>query len=268
MNIQRASAIVPPEGHFSPAAPSVLPKKKRTSWFERLRHRLARLFFPFKHHIPPNGVTPAEAVATFLSTMAAEAARRLPAWDRMLRAGLYDCGLSYDARHAFFDSHPVEDYHFAGIVALEASRIRGLYPPAEADALLAEIGTHVDTVAKRRDRIVSELVFEIIGRINMSQSPTLQKMPYDIATKAILEQLDIGNNEDTRPLMSDTAFRHAFGEPLATGFRDWWAAFQTRFVLYLPEGEEDGSDSGEMPPVVAAPVPARRPWRPRRAKPF
>jgi len=227
-----------------------------------------RLLFPFKEHVPPNGVTPAEAVTSFLNTMIANAARTSPAWVKLLEGGLEDCGYGIDARREYFELKPVEDYYFAGTVAMEAVRIRSLFPPAEANAIMGEIGVQVDVAAGRRDRAVSELVFTIIGRINMSQGPGLQKMPYDRVTKAVLEELGIRGDERTEPLMFDKAFRHALGEPLAIGFRNWWAAFQDTFVIYIPpEPEPEDPDEDELP-VAPKAAPVKLPWRPKRASQF
>jgi len=269
VNMQRDRAAVRTENYLSTAASAPRPEKKRTGFIAQLRYKLLRLILPMKETAPPNGATPTEAVTSFLNAMSASAARNAPVWERMLRPGLYDCGLTYDQRHAFFDSYPVGDYYFAGIVAMEVVRVRRLFRPAEANALLAEIGGRVDAAAHREDRVVSELVFEVMSRITMSQGPTLQKMPYDVVVKAILEQLDIAKNEATRPLMSDKAFRHGLGEPLAVSFSDWWTKFQKQFVLYLPPEEIDESDDEEeFVPAADTSAPAKRPWRPRRAKTF
>jgi hypothetical protein len=113
------------------------------------------------------------------------------------------------------------------------------------------------------------MVFELMGRINVSRTPTQQKKPYDITVKVILEQLELHANDTTEPLMRDKAFRLALSEPLAVGFRDWWSALQERFVLYLPpEVEEKPEEDEELQPQQAASAPVKRPWRPKRASTF
>jgi hypothetical protein len=219
--------------------------------------------------VPPNGVTPAEAVTSFLTTMSANAARTSAGWMKTLGTGLEDCGVGYEARHDFFEKTPVEDYYFAGMVAMEAARIRALFPPAEANATLSEIADQIDRHAKRPDRVLSEMVFDLIGRINVSRTPTQQKKPYDITVKVILEQLELHADDTTAPLMTDKAFRLALGEPLAIGFRDWWSALQERFELYLPpEKEEEPDEDDGTAPQKAAAAPVKRPWRPKRASTF
>jgi hypothetical protein len=263
VNAEGSRATLAPVGESKPTS-----RKKRIGWFEQARYKLACLLFPFKAHVPPNGATPAEAVTSFLNTMIANAARTSPAWVKLFEGGLEDCGIGLEARREYFERQPVEDYYFAGTVAMEAARIRNLFLPREADAIMGEIGFQVDAAAGRRDRAVSELVFAIIGRINLSQGASLQKMPYDRVTKAVLEELGIRDDERTEPLMFDKAFRHALGEPLAIGFRNWWAAFQDTFVIYIPpEPEPEEADEDEVP-VVTKSMPVKLPWRPKRATTF
>jgi len=268
LNVQNPRLLVPITGQSPRDGNAARPKRPRVSRMARLRHWLARVFMPFKHHAPPNGVTPAEAVTSFLGTMSANATRTSAGWLKTLGTGLEDCGIGYEARYDFFEKTPVEDYYFAGIVAMEAARIRTLFAPAEANAILAEIAEQVDRHARRPDRVLSEMVFELIGRINVSSTPTQQKKPYDIAVKVILEKLDFHANETTEPLMHDKAFRLALSEPLAVGFRDWWSALQERFVLYLPPEVEEEPEDDQTLLRQAAPAPLKRPWRPKRAATF
>jgi hypothetical protein len=224
-----------------------------------LRRTVLKVIFPFRPHLPANAVTAQDAVTSFLGTMAATAGRTSPLWRKHLEDALADTSLGYDERRAFFDTYPVEDYYFAGVVALEAAKLRQVYGPQDSDALLAEIGDQVDRAAARGDRVISDMVFDIIGRIEMATGPTQQKMPYDKVTKAILRHLDLHKTEATRDLMTDKALRHALGEPLAIGIQNWWQAFRGKFVLYLPPEPEP-----EVPEEAFAPPVPERPRRPRR----
>ena len=258
--------IEPSRGKVSPAtAPTG--NKAKGSPGARLFYWLKRVPLPFKSHRPPNGVAPAEAVTSFLGTMMAEAQRAAPAWTQILDGVLEDCGISYDARHEFFQEEPVEELYFAAAVAMEAVRIRRLYQPSEANAALAEIAEQVDKAALCSDRALSEMVFDLISRINLTQSSTPQKQPHDIATKAILEHLGFRDNERLRELMLDKGFRHSLAESLAVGFRDWWGGFAARFVLNVPP-EEENKDSDDDVPVTKTAKSVRRPCRPRRATTF
>ena len=207
-----------------------------------------------------------EAVTHFLIAMTAVAERTYPAWSRILHDALADCALSYDDRRGLFEVHPVDDYYFAAVVALEAAKLRGLYPARDASELLSEIGAQVDARAGRHDRVVSDLVFHIIGRIDLGAGMERMKAPYDTAVKAILEHAGLNRSDATRALLRDPGLRHLLGEPLALGVPQWWKSFQTRFKLRWDEPEAVYLADNES--VVAAPaVPIRRRVR-RRAVAF
>src|SRR4051812_17004651 len=106
VNAEGSRATLARVGQSKPASSR---KKRRVGWFEQTRYKLACLLLPFREHVPPQSVTPAEAVTSFLNTMIANAARTSPAWVKLLEGGLEDCGLGYDARHEYFQRQPVED---------------------------------------------------------------------------------------------------------------------------------------------------------------
>jgi len=81
----------------------------------------------------------------------------LSGWSATLNDALSEHSLNYDERRTVFELHPIDDYFFAAVVALEAARLRTLYTPREAEELLSEIGEQVDVRAGRRDRVVSDL---------------------------------------------------------------------------------------------------------------
>ncbi len=226
-----------------------------------LRRAALRMIFPFRHQLPENAVTADEAAKTFLGTMASTAARTSGLWRQHLENALADC-LGVDARKQFFDLYPVEDYYLTGVVALESARIRQVYTPAEANELLAAIGDQLDMAAGRNDRLMSDMLFDLIGRIEAASTGAQQKKPYDLVTKAILRHLELHQNEATRDLMLDKAFRHTLGEPLAVGIQDWWRAFQQKFVLYIPPEPEP--EEPEETFFTAPPAPVEPPRRKRR----
>ncbi len=219
-----------------------------------VRRTMVKLRRIFGSDIPENAAEAREAVAHFLSAMSAVAARTYPAWSRILIDGLSEHALTYDERRALFEINPIDDYYFAGVVALDAARIRGLYP-------------HADAAAGRQDRVVSDLVFLLIGRIDLGSGLDLQKTPYDTVVKTLLQQISVDKIEATQSLMRDKGFRHLLGEPLAVGVPHWWRDFRTKFTLYWDEPEEMDEEETEMALqnlalASAAPAPARR--RPRR----
>ena len=176
-------------------------------------------------------VEPRAAVERFLKHMAAAARKTFPAWQKKLIEGLDDCKLSYDAQYALIDAHPIEDYYFAGVVALEAAKIRRLFAPDEASELLSLIAEQVDAVAERKDRIVSDLLFFMVGRVEQAAHVDQQKMPHDEVVRALLQRMGVDRSEETLHLMSAILYRHELGEPLALGVPQWWQMFRTKYSL-------------------------------------
>ncbi len=245
-----------------------IPKKQYRGLNRILRPLLERARSFVGAHSIDSVVEGKDAVAHFLREMEAVAARTYPKWSGTLNARLSECALRFEDQHEIVDRHPTDDYYFAGVVALEAARMRGLYPPLEADQILGEIGEQVDKVAGRKDRVVSDLVFYILGRIELGAGIDRMKTPHDKAVKAILEHMGFKKNDITREIMSDAGFRHLLGEPLAVWVPRWWHAFHEQFVLHWPDPEpvltpeEDGNKSSTEPPKTAPP--ARR-WRGKRS---
>lgn len=171
------------------------------------------------------------AVARFLENMAGASRKSFPAWQKKLVEGLDDCDLSYDTQYALVDAHPIDDYYFAGVVALEAAKIRRLFAPDEASELLAAIGEQVDATAGRQDRLVSDLLFFIVGRLEQAARADKQEMPHDEVVKALLQKLGIDRSQETVHLMREVLYRHELGEPLALGVPQWWQLFRTKYTL-------------------------------------
>jgi hypothetical protein len=213
-----------------------------------------------------NSVEARLAVLYFLAEMQAAAARTYPTWSKLLDNAFSECALSFDERRSLFEMHPMDDYYFAGVVALECARMRGQYGALEASEILGEVGDQVDAVAGRRDRVVSDLVFFILGCIELGASVDRMKVPHDKVVKAILKHLGVHKIESTAVLMRDKALRHLLGEPLAVGVPRWWKSFQAQFQLHWPTPEERAAEQ----PQEAPPAPSREatpvPFRGRRRR--
>jgi hypothetical protein len=249
-----------------------LGEKKPKGLAAAVRRTMIKLRRMFGSDIPENMAEAREAVSHFLNEMNSVAARTYPAWNRILLDGLSEHALTYEESRALLEIHPLDDYYLAGIVAMDAARIRNLYPRDEATELLGEIGDQVDAAAGRQDRIVSDLVFRMIGRIDLNAEYDPSKAPYDKIVKTILQQMGVHKNAATRPLMNDKGYRHLLGEPLAVSVPHWWRDFQSRFTIYWEEPEE--MDEEELDKALealaastAAPAPRRRRLR-RRAASF
>ncbi len=198
-------------------------------------------------------VEPKTAVARFLKHMAVAARKSFPAWEKTLLEGLDDCALTYDLRHALIEVHPLDDYYFAGTVAMEAAKIRRLFAPDEASELLSLIAEHVDKEAGRTDRVVSDLVFFIIGRLEQAASVDKQKTPHDETVKALLQKLGLDRVEKTAHLMRTVLYRHQLGEPLALGVPQWWQLFRTKYSL-TQRPETSGLSAGPAKQPRRAPA--------------
>ncbi|MGE3334095.1 MAG: hypothetical protein AB7I36_10655 [Rhodospirillaceae bacterium] len=201
-----------------------------------------------------NNVEAQLAVSYFLNEMIAAAARTYPTWSRLLDNAFSECALNYDERRALFEVHPIDDYYFAGVVALECARMRGFYNALEASEILGEVGDQVDAAAGRSDRVVSDLVFYIMGKVELGSGVDRMKAPHDKVVKAILHHIGVDKVESTRALLRDKALRHQLGEPLATGIPQWWKAFQTQFRLYWPTPEERAAEAQIEEKAASAPA--------------
>lgn len=220
-----------------------------------------------------NSVEARLAVSYFLAEMRSAAARTFPGWSKLLDEALGECRLTFDERRALFEIHAIDDYYFAGVVALECARMRGHYSALEASEILGEVGEQVDAVAGRQDRTVSNMVFRILGRIELGSGVDRMKAPHDKVVKAILQQMGLHEHESTRTLLHDKALRHQLGEPLALGVPQWWKAFAAQFILHWPTPEESAETqpAEEGPPQPRAPqgdVPLRGRRRRRVATAF
>ena len=213
-------------------------------------------------------VEPKVAVTRFLSDMATAAKRTFPAWHETLTVGIEECALSFDEKRSVIEVHPLDDYYFAGVVALETSKIRKMFQDDQARELLSLIGEHVDAVAGRKDRTISDLVFFIISRVDLAITTNSQKMPYDQVVKTILVRLGIDKVEATEHLMSDALYRHTLGEPLALGIPHWWATFKSKYSLGNPAAEATDDPTNLQSIANTKPTKSVRRKVPRRAAAF
>lgn len=183
-------------------------------------------------------MTPADAVAAFLVDMRSAADITFPVWYERLKAGVVDSfAPDADGARTFLDLRPIDDLYFAGIVGMEAARIRRHLPPDAANALLAELAAEVDRRGRRPDRMVSDFVFFVMGRIDLETGVEQMRMPHDLVVSMLLEKIGIGTDQRTCPLVTDLVFRHNLGEPLARGVPQWWKVFVERFSVNV-DGEE------------------------------
>ena len=111
------------------------------------------------------------------------------------------------------------------VMGMEAAKIRSLFPTEIAEDLLAEINELIDKLAGRNDHLVSDLVFEIIQRIQAVEIDDTKK-PHDVAMKHLAELLHLTATESTKDLTKDIVFRQDMGQPIAVSMRHWWNSFK------------------------------------------
>jgi len=225
----------------------------------------ALLSFGSKPYIPSNAVTYEVAVRQFLGNMLGVSARTFPQWQRTLEDGLAEHGIAALGHSGLLDMIPVDDFYFVGFTALEAAKLPALYPPHEAEIIYGEIGDQIDKVAGRYDRVMSDLFFGILGRLNLLRISTAQKMPYDKIAKVLLKRLIPDDSPQIHAILDDKALRLGLAEPFALHAQDWWKPFQAQFILYQPHVPDDSEEiikaQIEATAAKQKPLPKRRLWR-------
>jgi hypothetical protein len=272
VNVSLTKRPAPIQAGQTPVAGNAKPSKppfKFVLFFKQLYRRLRH----WRTYVPPNAVTYDMAVKQFLGNVMGVTARTYPSWLKVVEDGLSDTN-AHDNRKIDMTTHyPVDDFYFAGFVALEAAKIPGLYESLEVDVLFSTIADQLDRVANRNDRIVSDLFFEIIARLNLLHAEASQKQPYDKVVKVVLKRLDFDKTDGGKMLLSDKGFRQLLAEPFALYAPQWWEKFKAQFVLYQPEVKEDeAKDQEELATLIRTTEanrkePKRR-WRKRAESMF
>lgn len=146
-------------------------------------------------------IAPDAAVEKFLVDMRVTAERSYGAWMQVLDSGFAKTALSAADRRALLKPHPLEDYFYAGLIGLQTAAVRESFAPAVAEALLRQVALKVDEATGRCDRIISNMVFIIFGRIRRNGDLGLRVARQDVVTDVILERLAIDRMKSTRQLM-------------------------------------------------------------------
>lgn len=261
-----------PESHspgFSPAGADSAPVRKGKppfkfvialkQLFKRLRH--------WKTYVPPNAVAYDLAVRQFLDNVSGVCARTLPAWQRNVESALVEQHGTTDGAIDLSAQYPLDDLYFSGFVALEASRLPTLYGPEEADIIISAIADQIDVFGQRRDRLLSDMMFEVLARLNLMNAAE-EKRPYDKIVKVILRRIDFDKNEAGRALLADKGFRHVLAEPFAMHAPQWWEKFKAKFVLYNPAPSDDAEvlEQEAIASLIAKTEAARK--QPKQLNPY
>lgn len=175
-------------------------------------------------------IAPETAVQKFLVDMRLAAERSYRSWKEALEGGFAKTPLAPADRAELLKPHPLEDYFYAGLVGLQAAAVRGSFTPTVAEALLRQVALQVDDAAGRGDRMVSNMVFIIFGRIRKNADLGLKVHPEDVVTDVILERLSMDRMKATSRLMHDPRYRHALTAPLIMR-PVWWKAFDEIYMV-------------------------------------
>jgi hypothetical protein len=217
-----------------------------------------------KQFVPANAVPYETAARQFLNNMQGSAARTFPQWQRTIEDGMAEHGLALPDG-GLIAKVPLDDFYFVGFAALEASKLPELYTPAEAATLFSEIGEQIDSASGRYDRVMSDLFFQILGRLNMLRlsSAQTERRPYDTIVKTLLKALPFGKSDTAQALMADKGLRHRLAEPFALHLQSWWAPFKQQFELHQPEQPDEAGAEEQIKKAIAATAAAQRP-KPKR----
>lgn len=183
-------------------------------------------------------IDPKTAIAKFLVDMRLVSERSWRRWHKVLTEVLVECALPQQARRMIMETHPVEDYYFAGITALQACRIREMFPFSVAEALMRELALQVDPAVGRDDGAISNLVFITLGRIRKARAVENFR-DHDQVVEAMLERMGVGLHSATAAIMTSLPVRHRLAEPLALAAPDsamqmWWDSFIGIYAVDAP----------------------------------
>jgi hypothetical protein len=166
-------------------------------------------------------VAPRDAAARFLRDMAEVSGYAVKAWS----AGQH---LSPYATYRPILTAP-DPWYFAGIVALEATKICDLFAQDEADETLREVFAQMDGVAGRDDNAVSKLAFVIMGRVGKGTLLMQRKVPDYLLAKVMM--ILLGSPSAAAPHMPEPGAHEQIRAALKLGRPVWWMMFNRRFQL-------------------------------------
>ena len=198
-------------------------------------------------------VAPTEAVKRFLYDVAETVNKTYPVWEKRLAAFLDEAELDFEDKRLVLEVQPVRHYYFASIVGIEAAKIRTLYPTDIAEDLLADINEIVDTLGGRSDHMISDLVFDVIQRVKITDTDDMTKA-HDIAMDRINDLLRLTSMEKTKEMTKDIVYRQEMAQPIAVSMRHWWKGFKScrQLAHTVPASVPATSDSGHSDGITVS----------------
>lgn len=175
-------------------------------------------------------ISPEDAVRKFLVDMRVAAERAFRTWKGALLDGFDATTFTAPERDELLKPHPLEDYFSAALIGLQAAGARPVFTPTVTEALLRQIALQVDEAVGRQDRMISTMVFLMLGRIRKNMDLGLNARPEDVVCDVVLERLTIDRMSATRHLMQSLRFRYALSVPLISR-PIWWQAFDELYSV-------------------------------------
>src|SRR5579871_622533 len=143
-----------------------------------------------------------------------------------------------------------DPWFFAGLIALEATKICDLFPPREAAILLRHISNEVDGLIGRHGKIVSRLVLALMGRLGFGAVILNMKVPDDKISEIIL--LFMGDQISWNHLLPTISAHHQVRRALRTGPPTWWQAYCHAYAANTAKSEPVIDDDSVDLPALAA----------------
>lgn len=170
-------------------------------------------------------VTTRQATKQFLHDVVEVVEKTYPIWEKRLSSFIDETQLDIDEKRKLLEIHPARHYFYAAVVGIEAAKIKSLFQPELAEDLLADINDMVDEISGRKDQLVSDLIFDIIQRVKVTDSNETIKA-HDIALNRINDLLHITSMDATKEMAQDVVFRQELAHPLAASVHHWWSALK------------------------------------------
>ncbi len=181
-------------------------------------------------------VTPADAVAKFLTDMKRVAEQLFPDWESSLKAHVQDTDLDFLAERQLFERHDIFKYFYCGVVAIEGIKVRQLFDSDMASELESEINEQIDPVLGFDRRAAADLVFDMLRTVKRAEVEDLIK-PHDQIMKWITRLLELDQMPQTKDLLTDVIFCQETALPFALAQIHWWLMFKDSQRLVLPKGQ-------------------------------
>jgi hypothetical protein len=137
-----------------------------------------------------------------------------------------------------------DPWFFAGMVALEATKICDLFQPREADILMRAILDESDLITGKRGKRLARLILALIGRLGCGAVILHTKVPDEKIPDVILVMM--GNTKTWPHLLPNPSAHRQVRAAVKTGIPTWWADFQYNLSRKQNEVEDADDDDTDF----------------------